>query len=106
MEYQNEKLIEFEKYIKYKKVAIIGLGVSNIPLIDYLHDKKAYGTVFDGRDSNNIPKDLLDKIKDYDMKMSFGEKYLSNLKGFDGFTPLQYASQEGHLDIVKYLIEE
>ena len=83
MSYQNNKLIEFEKYIKYKKVAIIGLGVSNIPLIDYLHEKKANVMVFDGRDINKISKDLLDKITDYAMEMSFGENYLSKLKGFD-----------------------
>ena len=38
MEYVNEKLQEFNNYIKNKKVAIIGLGVSNIPLIDYLYN--------------------------------------------------------------------
>ena len=35
LEYQNKKLKEFENYVRGKKVAIIGLGVSNIPLIDY-----------------------------------------------------------------------
>ena len=30
----NEKLEEFERYIIGKKVAIIGLGVSNIPLLE------------------------------------------------------------------------
>ena len=25
---------------KNKKIAVIGMGVSNIPLIDYLHEKK------------------------------------------------------------------
>ena len=36
MEYVNNKLEEFKKYINAKRVAIIGLGVSNIPLINYL----------------------------------------------------------------------
>ena len=30
MSYQNEKLEEFEQYITGRKVAIIGLGISNI----------------------------------------------------------------------------
>ena len=32
MEYINEKLIELNKFLKKSKVAIIGLGISNIPL--------------------------------------------------------------------------
>ena len=35
MEYFNKKLEEFNQYIQFRKIAIIGLGVSNIPLIDY-----------------------------------------------------------------------
>lgn len=38
MEYINNKLEEFKRYIKAKNVAIIGLGVSNIPLINYLYN--------------------------------------------------------------------
>ena len=38
MEYINKKLEEFNNYLKGRKVAIIGLGVSNIPLIDYLYN--------------------------------------------------------------------
>ena len=45
MEYKNKKLEEFERKLKTEKVAIIGLGVSNSPLIDYLHDKQADVTV-------------------------------------------------------------
>ena len=40
MDFVNEKLIEFNNYLRGRKVAVIGLGVSNIPLIDYLHDLK------------------------------------------------------------------
>ena len=36
MDFINERLVEFENYIKGRKVAIIGLGVSNLPLIDYI----------------------------------------------------------------------
>ena len=50
MEYENKKLKEFEDFIRFRKIAIIGLGVSNIPLIDYMHEKKAKVTVFDDRE--------------------------------------------------------
>ena len=83
MEYQNEKLIEFEEYIKNRKVAIIGLGVSNLPLIDYFHEKKSNVTVFDSREIGEIPKDVIDKVTNYAMEMSLGKSYLSKLHGFD-----------------------
>ena len=41
MEYKNEKLESFERNLKEQKVAVIGLGVSNIPLIEYLYQKQA-----------------------------------------------------------------
>ena len=37
MEFKNKELEKFEKKLESQKVAVIGLGVSNIPLIDYLH---------------------------------------------------------------------
>ena len=39
--FKNKKLEEFEEYIRFRKVAIIGLGVSNLPLLDYMYQKKA-----------------------------------------------------------------
>ncbi len=83
MEYENKKLEEFEKYINQKKVAIIGTGISNSPLIDYFYEKRSIVTVFDRREENKIDKDLMDKIKKYKMKTSFGENYLSKLENFD-----------------------
>lgn len=83
MEYINEKLQEFNNYLKGRKVAVIGLGVSNIPLIDYLHDYKSDVTIFDGREIDDIDKKTLDKIVDYGMKFHFGKGYLENLVGFD-----------------------
>lgn len=83
MEYINEKLLEFNNYLRGRKVAIIGLGVSNIPLIDYLHDLKSNVTVFDGREIDEIDKSLVDKIVNYSMSFSFGRGYLEKLIGFD-----------------------
>lgn len=83
MNYENAKLIEFENYVKQKKIAIIGLGVSNIPLLDYFHNLGAYVTVFDNRKMEEIPKDILDKITNFAIDFSFGEDALSKLQGFD-----------------------
>ena len=79
----NKKLEEFESYIKGKKIAIIGLGVSNIPLLEYMNKLGAKVTVFDNREEEKIPKEYLEKINSYDMEHFFGSECLSNLKNFD-----------------------
>ena len=83
MGFVNEKLEEFEKYIKFRKVAIIGLGVSNLPLLDYMYNKHAKVTVFDEREQESIPNDVLDKIKSHQFDSYFGKNCLENLNGFD-----------------------
>lgn len=83
MEYINKKLNEFNDYIRFRKVAIIGLGVSNLPLMEYLYEKKANVTVFDERDIDSISKDIMDKITTYGFGFHFGEDALKNLKGFN-----------------------
>ena len=83
MGYNNEKLNEFNDYIRYRKVAIIGLGVSNLPLLDYLYDKKANVTIFDEREYDQIPKENIEKITNYGFMMHFGKDCLQNLKNFN-----------------------
>lgn len=83
MEFENQKLNEFNDYIRFRKVAVIGLGVSNIPLLDYLYEKKANVTVFDERKMDEIPLDLMTKIKNYGFSFSFGKDCLSSLIGFN-----------------------
>lgn len=83
MAYENKKLEEFNEYIRFRKVAVIGLGVSNIPLLDYLYEKKARVTVFDNKTIDDIPKEILDKITTYGFEFSFGANSLENLKGFN-----------------------
>lgn len=83
MEYINEKLEEFNNFLNRRKVAIIGLGVSNLPLLDYLYEQKAKVTVFDDKEIDQIPKEVMDKITRYTFKFSFGKNSLSKLVGFD-----------------------
>lgn len=81
--YINEKLNEFNEYIRFRKVAVIGLGVSNLPLLDYLHDKKANVTIFDDRTIDELSKDIVDKITNYGFTFSFGKNSLEKLNNFD-----------------------
>ena len=83
MEFRNQKLENFEKEIKKQKIAVIGLGVSNIPLIDYLKEKQADVTVFDDREEEKIALDVIEKVKNYGIKHFLGKGNLQNLKGFD-----------------------
>lgn len=83
MEYINNKLKEFNQYIKEKNVALIGLGVSNIPLLDYFTNIGAKITVFDNREKDNIPKEILKKIEDKSIKVNLGPGNLEKLIGFD-----------------------
>lgn len=83
MSFKNDKLEEFNEYIKYRKVAIIGLGVSNLPLLDYMYDKKARVTVFDERNIEAISKQVMDKITAYGFEFNLGKNCLEKLKGFD-----------------------
>ena len=83
MNYINQKLNEFNEYIRYRKVAIIGLGVSNLPLLDYLYEKKANVTVFDEREYDKIPKDIIDKITKYGFILHLGNGCLQYLKNFN-----------------------
>ena len=83
MEYRNEKLEEFNKFVEGKRVAIIGLGVSNIPLIDYFYKYNAKVSVFDNREADKIDTEIFEKLEKYNFDYYLGADNLSNLKGFD-----------------------
>lgn len=80
MEFVNEKLQEFNKSLDGKKVAIIGMGVSNLPLLDYFYDKNAKVTVFN---NNLLSDEIMEKINKYRYEVEIGTDNLSRLTGFD-----------------------
>lgn len=81
--YYNEKLEEFKKYIKGKYVAIMGMGVSNTPLIKYLMDLDANITVFDKKTEDELGKSFIEEYVLQGVQFSLGENYLDNLHGYD-----------------------
>ena len=83
MEFKNQKLIEFNNYLKERKVAIIGLGVSNLPLLKYMYEKNAKVTVFDEKEEREVPRKLLERLEKYKSNAFFGKNCFENLKGFD-----------------------
>ena len=70
----NKKLAEFNEKLKNSKIAIIGVGVSNLPLLDYLYKMNCDVTIFS---DNKIDVD----ISKY--KFSVHEDGLKELVGFD-----------------------
>lgn len=83
MEFKNEKLEQFNKFASEKKIAIIGLGVSNLPLLDYFHNLACKICVFDNRIKEELDNEIAQKIDTYGIEYFGGENNLENLKGFD-----------------------
>ena len=72
------KLSEFQNYIKNKKVSVIGLGVSNVPLIEFLH---GCGAVITARDKKPVEElgDAGEKLKNLGVRLVCGDDYLSGI---------------------------
>ena len=79
----NEKLQEFNRSLKTSKIAIIGVGVSNIPLIEYLVNLKCDITLYDKKNKELLGDDIKNIISKYNIKGFWGDDYLENLMGFD-----------------------
>ncbi|MCB2307776.1 UDP-N-acetylmuramoyl-L-alanine--D-glutamate ligase [Clostridium estertheticum] len=73
---------EFKEFIKGKKVGVVGIGVSNIPLIHFLVKLQATVTAFDKKNQNMLGAAATD-LKEDGVKLILGEKYLNDLTGFD-----------------------
>lgn len=73
---------EFKKYIKNKNIAVVGIGVSNIPLIEFLVSLGGKVTAFDKKEENEL-KEVVDKYSKLGVKFQLGKDYLENLTGFE-----------------------
>jgi UDP-N-acetylmuramoylalanine--D-glutamate ligase len=78
----NDKLEQFKTEIVAKRVAVLGIGISNTPLIKYLCGLGANVTAFDMAEMQNL-KPAMDLLGGCDVKFSLGKNYLSSLHGFD-----------------------
>jgi len=78
----NEKLEQFKKDIITKKVAVLGIGISNTPLIRYLGSMGVSVTAFDKADRDEL-EPVLNTLEGLDVQYCLGEGYLEKLKGFD-----------------------
>ena len=79
----NKKLDEFNNKLKNSKIAVIGAGVSNLPLLSYLGDLGANVCLFDRNIFDKLSDDYKKCINKYNIKCFLGNNYLDNLVGFD-----------------------
>lgn len=77
---ENKKLEEFKKNIAGKNVAVIGIGISNIPAIKYLIK---LGAKVSARDKKENLSENLKELKDLNIEFVLGENYLSGLEKYD-----------------------
>lgn len=73
---------EFKDFIKNKNVAVVGIGVSNIPLINFLLKLGAKVTAFDRKSKEELG-DVFHDFISKGVKLELGENYLDNLTGFE-----------------------
>ncbi len=79
----NKKLEEFNNELKKSKVAVVGAGVSNMPLLSYLSDLGVDVYLFDKNELDKLSDPVKDCIKKYNINTSLGDNYLERLEGFD-----------------------
>ncbi|MBK1809610.1 UDP-N-acetylmuramoyl-L-alanine--D-glutamate ligase [Clostridium sp. YIM B02505] len=73
---------DFKTFIKGKNTAVIGIGVSNIPLIDFLLSLGASVTAFDKKSKAELGE-VATGFEIKGVKLNLGEGYLDKLVGFD-----------------------
>lgn len=76
------KFQEFKSFIKDKNVAVVGIGVSNIPLINFLLSLDANVSAFDKKSEEALGIAAVD-FKSKGVKLILGENYLDDLSGFN-----------------------
>ena len=73
---------EFKEYIKGKNVAVVGIGVSNIPLIRFLVKLGAKVTAFDKKSREELGN-IANEFDSLSVSLELGEGYLDRLTGFE-----------------------
>ncbi len=70
---------EFKKAINNENIAVIGVGISNVPLIKFLLKNGAKVTAYDKKTPDKLGK-VYDELKNLGVRFSLGENYLSDIK--------------------------
>lgn len=76
----NQKLENFKKNMKGKSVTVLGIGISNLPLIKYLVKLGAKVNARDKRTRDDIGE-VCNELEGLGVTLNLGENYLRNLTG-------------------------
>lgn len=73
---------EFKKNIINRKIAVLGIGISNTPLIRYLSELGVHVTAFDRATASSLQSSI-NLLEGCNVSYVLGENYLEKLTGFD-----------------------
>lgn len=76
----NKRLEEFKNSIKGMKIDVLGIGISNLPIIKYLAKNGAEVCAFDKRKKDELGE-VFYELQKLGVKFSLGEDYLDNIEG-------------------------
>ena len=74
------KFDSFKKYVTGKNISVVGIGISNLPLIKFLHENGAIVTACDKKSKSELGDTALELLS-MGIKLNCGENYLDNLSG-------------------------
>ncbi|MBC2582600.1 UDP-N-acetylmuramoyl-L-alanine--D-glutamate ligase [Clostridium sp. DJ247] len=72
----------FKDFINGKKTAVVGIGISNKPLISFLLDLGAQVSAFDKKSEADLGE-TAQELKERGVELILGDDYLDRLKGFE-----------------------
>lgn len=76
----SRKFDAFKKYVKNKEICVVGIGISNLPLIRFLCENGAVVTACDKRTEKELGE-TASELLSIGVKLNLGENYLDNLSG-------------------------
>lgn len=75
----NNKFEAFKNYVRGKEISVVGIGISNLPLIRFLCENKAFVTACDKKPPEKIK--AASELTALGVKLKCGENYLDDLSG-------------------------
>ena len=74
------KFDSFKKYVTGKNISVVGIGISNLPLIKFLNENGAIVTACDKKSKSDLGDTAMELLS-MGVKLNCGENYLDNLSG-------------------------
>lgn len=75
----NPKFELFKKVVLGKNIGVLGIGVSNLPVIELLNNLGAFVTAFDRRTEDKFDDATLNMLRQNTKNLVLGESYLDNI---------------------------